>query len=65
MTEIVNSEDQEAEAIQISSRNIRRSNNHQVVTKEEKKIYRPCCEKRKFTDGDSVPYGYKKSRSEI
>lgn len=45
----------------ITSMNIRRTKNHQVITKEDTKIYRPCSEKRKFQDYNSIPYGYKRT----
>lgn len=55
--------DEPVEPLYITSMNIRRTPTHQVITKQETKIYRPRSEKRKF-DGsfDSFPYGFKKQR---
>ncbi|KAJ8954631.1 hypothetical protein NQ317_002426 [Molorchus minor] len=45
----------------ITSNNIRRTKEHQVVTKQETKIYKANSTKRKFfEDHSSAPYGYKK-----
>lgn len=53
---------QEDDPIYITNMKIQRTRQHQVVTKMESKIYKPCCEKRKFNYFDSEPYGYKKAR---
>lgn len=50
-----------AEPIYITSNNIRRTKEHEVVTRTETKMYKPNSTKRKFNDDhSSVPYGYKK-----
>lgn len=50
-----------AEPIHITSKNIRRTKEHEVVTTTETKMYKPNSTKRKFaSDHSSVPYGYKK-----
>lgn len=51
----------DSEPVYIVSKNIRRTKEHEVVTKTETKIYKPHSTKRKFFDDyTSVPYGYKK-----
>lgn len=62
MTEMVSTEN--PEPIYITSMNIRRNKEHQVVTKGETKIYLPCCEKRRFVGDCSLPYGYKRLKLE-
>lgn len=50
-----------SEPVYIHSKNIRRTREHEVITRKETKIYRPNSTKRKFLDDyGSVPYGYKK-----
>lgn len=50
-----------SEPVYITSNHIRRTKEHEVVTRSETKIYRPNSTKRKFSeDHSSVPYGYKK-----
>lgn len=62
MRNIVMSEEP-PEPVFVKTAKIQRTKQHQVVTKDESKIYRPCSEKRKFCDDyDSIPYGYKKAR---
>lgn len=52
-----------SEPIYITSKNIRRTKEHEVVTRAETKIYRPNSTKRKFADDySSVPFGYKKQK---
>ena len=49
------------ESIVIKSNNIRRTKEHQEVTVEEVKTYKPKAEKRRFLfDHSSVPYGFKR-----
>ena len=56
---------QKSDPVPIVSKNIRRTKQHEVITKEEIKLYKPNSTKRKFlSDGSSVPYGYKKPRTE-
>lgn len=51
----------EPEPILVSSKYIRRTKEHAVITKPESKMYRPTNAKRKFLDDyDSLPFGYKK-----
>jgi G:T-mismatch repair DNA endonuclease (very short patch repair protein) len=50
---------EESEPVPIISSNIRRTINHQVVSKIETKLYKPNSTKRRFNGNDSVPYGYK------
>lgn len=55
--------DNDNEPLHITASNIRRTKHHQIVTREETKIYRPKSEKRKFDEAfGSTPYGYKKRR---
>lgn len=52
--------DSDDNAIIISSNQIRRTHDHQVLTKKESKIYRINSVKRKFLENhSSVPYGFK------
>lgn len=54
-------DDEPVEPLYITSMNIRRTQAHQVITREETKVYRPRSEKRKFDASfDSIPYGYKR-----
>ncbi|CAH1106576.1 unnamed protein product [Psylliodes chrysocephalus] len=49
--------------IQIISKQIRRTKEHEIITKETVKKYEPKSTKRKFlSDHSSVPFGYKKSK---
>ncbi|CAH1104349.1 unnamed protein product [Psylliodes chrysocephalus] len=51
------------EPIQIISKEIRRTKEHNIVTKDNVKKYKPNSLKRKFLpDHNSVPFGYKKSK---
>ncbi|XP_055918297.1 uncharacterized protein LOC129950379 [Eupeodes corollae] len=62
---VLNSSIQEdsEESIVIKSKNIRRTIEHQVVTVEEVKTYKPRAEKRQFFDDhSSLPYGYKRKK---
>lgn len=60
MSEMIRSE-VPIEPLYITSMNIRRTSDHEVVTINETKLYRPRSEKRRFdTAFSSVPYGYKK-----
>lgn len=53
-----------SDPIYITSRNIQRTKEHEVVTRTQTKIYKPNSTKRKFAeDHSSVPYGYKKFKS--
>lgn len=53
----------QSSSISIFTENIGRDKTHQVITRNEKKTYRPRSEKRKFTNKhDSVPYGFKKKK---
>ncbi|XP_023017938.1 uncharacterized protein [Leptinotarsa decemlineata] len=55
---------EKSEPICILSDAILRTREHEVVTKETTKIYRPKSLKRKFApDHSSLPYGYKKTKS--
>ena len=47
----------------ITFSNIRRTKEHDVVTIEEKKIFRQNFRKRKLDNYTSLPYGYKKIKS--
>ncbi|KAJ8981044.1 hypothetical protein NQ317_018016 [Molorchus minor] len=50
-----------AKPVYITSKNIRRTKEYEVVTKVESKIYKPNSTKRMFdNDHTSVPYGFKK-----
>lgn len=50
--------------IYITSKNIRRTKEHEVVTSIERKIYKTNSTKRKFfNDHSSVPYGFKKFKN--
>jgi hypothetical protein len=50
--------------IPIVSRNIRRTKEHEVITREETKLYKPNSMKRKFLDGGiSVPFGFKRQKN--
>jgi G:T-mismatch repair DNA endonuclease (very short patch repair protein) len=50
-----------SDPVPIVSTNIRRTKEHEVVTRTETKLYRPNSTKRKFSpDGSSEPFGYKK-----
>lgn len=53
------------EPVKIISTNIRRTKTHEVVTRQETKVYKPNSLKRKFhEDHSSVPFGFKQSRTE-
>ncbi|KAJ8914412.1 hypothetical protein NQ315_017506 [Exocentrus adspersus] len=53
------------EPVYITSKNIRRTKEHEVVTREETKIYKPLSTKRCFLDDhSSYPYGHKRCRTE-
>ncbi|XP_018578028.1 uncharacterized protein LOC108916298 [Anoplophora glabripennis] len=54
-----------SEPVYITSSSIRRTKEHEIITREETKLYRPNSTKRLFQeDHSSVPYGYKKLRSQ-
>ena len=53
---------QPGDPLPISTSNIRRTANHQLVTRTETKMYRPNSLKRRFDGHDSVPYGFKRVR---
>ncbi|XP_018568461.1 uncharacterized protein LOC108908806 [Anoplophora glabripennis] len=56
---------QPSEPVYITSNRIRRTNIHEIINRVETKIYRPNSTKRWFReDHESVPYGYKKQRTE-
>ncbi|KAJ8912236.1 hypothetical protein NQ315_009060 [Exocentrus adspersus] len=49
----------------ITSKNIHRTKEHEVVTRDETKIYKPLSTKRKFDqDHTSLPYGYKHRKTD-
>ncbi|KAJ8915407.1 hypothetical protein NQ315_008296 [Exocentrus adspersus] len=53
------------EPVYITGKNIRRTKEHEVVTREETKIYKPLSTKRCFLDDhSSYPYGHKRCRTE-
>lgn len=53
------------EPVYVTSTQIRRTNEHNIISQPETKMYRPVAEKRHFTDDyDSYPYGYKRIKVE-
>ncbi|KAK5643501.1 hypothetical protein RI129_007346 [Pyrocoelia pectoralis] len=56
-------QDEETEAIPITSKLIKRTSEHNVLTINTTKLYRPNSTKRRFsTNGSSYPYGFKKHK---
>lgn len=49
--------------ITVSYNAIRRTSDHRLVTRKEEKLYKPNSVKRKFfSNGESIPFGYKKQK---
>jgi hypothetical protein len=53
---------QDSDPVYVVTQNIRRTTDHQLVTRKETKKYKPNSTKRRFENYDSVPYGFKKCR---
>ena len=51
-----------SDPVPVITSNIRRTIDHQLVTRQETKMYRPNSLKRKFDGHTSVPYGFKRVR---
>ena len=52
----------DSDPVTVCTANIRRTIDHQLVTRKETKMYRPNSLKRRFDGYDSVPYGFKRVR---
>lgn len=62
--ELETAENERERSIHLKFRSIRRTKDHNVVTKTETKVCKPVCVKRRFiNDRYSVPYGYKHTRT--